>query len=666
MEMNALTIPRQIQDSVNRFGHRIALVNPSGMSGYKQHWTYQEMFDEATHIAQRLILQGILVGERIGLLSEGQAAWPICDIAIQCIGAISVPVYPSLPANQVAHIVRHSGMKGIFVQNHAQLAKLLVEADTLPDLAFVVVMETVKASDVLGNREGVSGDHPADASIGKEGLPPRFSQFLFAEWNESPITAPCQEAVQARMKAGNATDVATIVYTSGTTGVPKGVCLTHQNLLENIVGIQEIAPLSEVDKTLSYLPLSHIFERTAGQYDALVHGATICYSRGFQYIAEDFVSTRPTVLTTVPRLLDKIQEQVMQTMAKAPKWRYRLFQRALAAGSAARVGAVELVSDGSHAGGGAVSPASLPLRLRLYDRLVLRKIRAVFGGNLRMIVSGGAPLSVSTASFFAAVGLTIVEGYGMTETSPVVAVNSPSAPRIGWVGKILSNVEACIADDGELWVRGPSICQGYYHDEQATRDTMTDDGWLKTGDIGEIADGYLRITDRKKNLIVLSTGKKVTPAPIEAALTDNPYIDQALLLGQGQKYVTAIVVPNTDALTAWRIANGRSTPLLDNEEDDVTNAFLLKQTQLATMACAHFEQPKKILVIHTPFTIENGLLTPTLKVRGKAVATHYAGRIEKMYTEAVSSDATGIKPAGFGHESGSQVGNTGATTDTTH
>ncbi|MDQ0189984.1 long-chain fatty acid--CoA ligase [Alicyclobacillus cycloheptanicus] len=604
------SLPQMLARSVDSYETKSALLNPNTVGGYDA-WTYAELWRDVRNVACHLADRGVEHGDRVGILAETSAWWAIADFAIMSLGAVVVPIYPSLTPVQVEYNAHQSGMKGLFVQNQKQLKKLVeLPADALPELRFLVLFESTlddKGEWLLAEAER------------------RWQVDLFDDWRQTDAGLD-DAAFRERLQSIHRDDLATIVYTSGTTGLPKGTMLTHGNLLANVEGIREIVRVEPTDRSLSYLPLSHIFERTAGQFVALEAGSTIAYSRGFDFIAEDFRRMPPTVFTTVPRLLEKVQEQVMRNVEQGGAFKRWLFRRALACGTAARVE------------GRPVSAA----KLQFYDRVVFEKIRQATGGQLRMIISGGAPLPPYVGRFFAAVGFTVVEGYGMTETSPVVSVNPPEAPRLGTAGKVLSNVEARIAEDGELLVRGPSVMVGYYDDAAATAEAFTPDGWLHTGDIAELTpDGYLRITDRKKNLIVLSTGKKVVPAAIEVEILKDPYIDQVMLIGQGRKYVSAIVVPNEAMLKTLRTtAAGQTSAAAASEsasassaESGSLEAFLLKRIQEATAGFARFEQPKKVLIAKEPFTVENGQLTPSLKVRVKDVLKVYEQEIEALYAE---------------------------------
>jgi long-chain acyl-CoA synthetase len=598
---DAKNLVMMLQSTVHTFADKEALLSPNESGGYDT-WTYQRMWSDIESIALNLQAKGVQRGDRVGLLSDGRAAWPLCDFAILSLGACTVPIYPSIPPQQIEHIVRDSGMKGLFLEDVGQLKKLLqIPHDEVPQLQFVVLLEPDDTDETA-----------TTIAMAKE----RYDVYLFSSWT-SGVMPKKDSSWRAGWQEIDEHHLATIVYTSGTTGLPKGVLLTHGNLLANVRGIRQVFELRPTDRTLSYLPLSHIFERTAGQFVILSAGGTIVYSRGFSYITEDFLRMPPTVFTTVPRLLEKVLEITWKKVEASPNWRKRLFQNAVDAGMKARVKGERV----------------LPIKVQFYDRLVFSQIKAALGGRLRAIISGGAPLPKYVGEFFTAAGIAVAEGYGMTETSPVVCVNPPGAIHLGTAGKILPNVEVRIAEDGEVLVKGPSITKGYHNNEDATRNLFTEDGWMHTGDIGEVTeDGYLRITDRKKNLIVLSTGKKVTPAPIEGSILKSRLIDQALLIGQAYKFVSLIVVPNEDEVREWYHSRGQ-TPLPRQlwQSDKALYDMLMAEVQAATDGFAEFERPKKLLILEDTFTVENGCLTPTLKVKARVVLDKYEKEIEALY-----------------------------------
>lgn len=581
------SLPEALYATVAKYPNHLALSDPPSLS--KSTYTYTQMRQTIESIAQMLLELDVQKGDRVGLISAGRSWWPICDFAIMATGAVTVPVYPNVPASQIGFIVRHAGMAGVFVENKALYETLLkTHFDEPLALSFVVILQETDLADV------------------KQRAP--WPTFSYAAWCQAQV----REEVGRLPVEIRADDMATIVYTSGTTGTPKGVILTHGNILANFSGIRQRLVLEPTDVHLSYLPLCHIFERTCGQYVPLLSGASICYAECVDTIVQDFARVRPTVFTTVPRLLEKMQERVEAQMAAKGGIQLWVFRRALAAGTRARIDK-EAVS---------------PIALQVYEQLVYKKIRKVLGGRLRICFSGGAPLAKHVGQFFLALGLSICEGYGMTETSPVIAFNIPGQPRLGTVGQRLRNVEVRLAEDDELLVRGASVTPGYYRNPEANEEAFTEDGWFKTGDIATLsADGYIAITDRKKHLLVLSTGKKVTPAPIESDILQSAWIEQACLVGQGRKFVAVIVVPSDQLFTDL-------AKTLPADKAQIA-AFLQDEVARCTAHYAQFEQPKRVIVANEPFTVENGLLTPTLKVKNTAVYAAYQNEINHIYDHAV-------------------------------
>jgi long-chain acyl-CoA synthetase len=587
------TLPGMVKASAGRFTQQVALIDPVRESEYTT-FTYGDLWGNILKVATQLTLRGILPGDRVGLLANGRSWWPTCDIGIIATGAWTVPIYSSLPANQVQFIIAHSEMRGIIVENESQLAKVLEPSESgLSGLEFIVLLE----------------GEPSEFDKQRSDWP----IYSYSEW----LNAVCDEQViENRMSRIDPEDVASIVYTSGTTGLPKGVLLTHRNFLSNVKSISQVVRLSTSDIALSYLPLSHIFERTAGQFFTLSQGGTIAYSRGFSSIQEDLKYREPTIITTVPRLLEKVYERILVEVDKAGSIQKYLFKTAVREGKRVRV------RKEKNAG----------LMLSIFDKLVFQKIKNVFGKRLQLVVVGGAPMPPEVGEFFTAAGIVVLEGYGMTETSPVIAVNRLGDVQFGTVGRPVDNVSTLIAEDGELLVKGPNISQGYYKNDLATKELFTANGWLRTGDIAEFVENkYLKITDRKKNLLVLSTGKKVAPAPIESDILGSPFIDQILLIGQGRKYVSAIVVPAAEPVENWLKEHGKPAvrqPFVDNES---VYELLMREVAKKVGSYATFERPKKLLIVGEAFSVDNGLLTPTLKIRAKAVLAAYTAEIDALY-----------------------------------
>jgi long-chain acyl-CoA synthetase len=422
-------------------------------------------------------------------------------------------------------------------------------------------------------------------------------------------------------------EVVTILYTSGTTGDPKGVMLTHQNLYSNVIASSRILAVGTDDSTLSFLPLSHVFQRMV-DYLLFSSGCMIAYARSLEQVAEDLVLVKPTIVVSVPRLYEKVYAKVMESggvKGVLVRW-------------AEGVGAqwTDVTLEGRKPG------PFLAARHALADRIVFRKIRERVGGRLRFFVSGGAPLAPHINRFFYGAGITILEGYGLTETSPVTNVNSPEHFRIGTVGRPVPGTEIRIAEDGEILVRGPQVMKGYFKRPEATAEVLTEDGWFHTGDIGEIdRDGYLRITDRKKDIIVTAGGKNVAPQPIEGRLKSNRWVDQAVLVGDRRKFLSLLVVPDFAALAAWASEQGIESPDRATLLRHPKVKGLMEQEVLGELGdLARFEAPKKIVLIDREFTIEDGSLTPTQKVKRRVVEERYKDLIDSLYSDEAIEQTT--------------------------
>lgn len=562
--------------------------------------SYAELLERVHAVSVGLLELGIVPGDRVAVLSENRPEWAITDFACLAARCADVPVYPSLPPKQVEYILGDSGAVAVCVSTAAQLAKLREIRGALPAVRQVIGFDAgLAGTDVLG--------FEALAARGRSALASR------PRWREEALAAKPD-------------DLATLIYTSGTTGDPKGVMLTHGNIASNVAACLELLPLSQRDQCLSLLPLSHIFERMAGHYLMFEAGVVINYAEGFEQAARNLLEVRPTVCCAVPRLYEKTYSRAFEAASTGSPLARKLFFWAK------RVG--EQWAQRKLAG--KTIPIDLVLARLAADLLVYSRVRAKVGGKLRYFVSGGAPLASEIARFFYAAGMPIFEGYGLTETSPVISVNTPEHLKIGTVGLPLRNVEVRIADDGEILARGPSVMRGYWNKPVATREAIDPDGWFHTGDIGELdAEGYLRITDRKKDLIVTAGGKKIAPQPIEGLLKLNKFIANAVLLGDRRKFPIALLVPSFERLEAWAAAAG----LHWNSREELA-ALPRVEEQLAAEAkknlrdLAQFEVPKRFLILARDFSIENGELTPKLSVRRKIVEQHYAGSIEALYADA--------------------------------
>jgi long-chain acyl-CoA synthetase len=544
---------------------------------------------------------GIAKGDRVAILSENRPEWAFADFATLSAAAVDVPVYTTLTATQMAYILRDSGAKAIFVSTPALAAKIDEVRPQLPELKHVIRFEP----------------DPVPGTMSLDELRARGREALASE----------PDAVRRRAAEVRPDDLATLIYTSGTTGDPKGVMLTHHNLVSNVLASEKAIPiLGPSDVALSFLPLCHSFERTAGHNFMLHTGATIAYAESVNKVPENMLEVRPTVMCSVPRLYEKMYARVNERVAAGPPLRQKIFRWAIGVGAEVFGHAVARTKPG----------LLLKLKFAIADHLAFAKIKERTGGRLRFFVSGGAPLAREIAEFFGAAGLLICEGYGLTETSPVIAVNRPEWVKPGTVGPPLEGVEVKIAEDGEILTRGPHVMKGYYNKPEATAEAIDADGWFHTGDIGHLdPDGFLAITDRKKDLIVTSGGKNIAPQPIENRLKTNAFIAEVVMIGDKRNYATALVVPNFEALEAWAAKTGVSAPSREElvKKPDIVQHYLgLISFLVADLA--QYEQIKKVAVLPNEFSQESGELTPTLKVKRRVVAEKYRDVIEKMYSGA--------------------------------
>ena len=535
---------------------------------------------------------GIGRGEKFAMVAENRWEWAVADFAMMTAGIVSVPIYPTLPAEQVRYLLDHSESKGVLCSTREQLDKIQEIRGTLPGLGLVVAFDRV-------DEEGVT---PLDSLIGRD----------------DPSDEGRQQ-VQNALDSVAAGDLASIIYTSGTTGVPKGVMLSHGNIATNIR--DSTLDVDTEDTALSFLPLCHVAERLA-DYAYFKSGTTVAYAESIETVAANMGEVKPTVAVGVPRFYEKVYGRVMAAMAQAPPIRRKIFNWAVGVGKAAT----------PYRLAGKPLPGLLAFKHGLAEKLVFQKLRGRLGGRIRMFVSGAAPLARHLAEFFYALGLPICEGYGLTETSPLVSINTLENLKFGTVGKIIPNVEVRIAEDGEILVRGPNIMQGYFKLEEQTSEVMDGD-WFHTGDIGKLDDeGYLSITDRKKDMFKTSGGKYVVPAPIENQLKSSPLIETAVVIAQARNFPSALVVPDFAALRAW--ANSEGIAAADNRElcaDAAVSDRMMAEVNDHCRHMARFERIKKISLIPHDFSIDGGELTPTMKVRRKVVNEKYARQIEDIY-----------------------------------
>jgi long-chain acyl-CoA synthetase len=587
---------------MGRFQNRTMVGSARG--GTVRSVTGKEFFEGVRDLSLGLSALGMEPGERIAIIAESRPEWLSVDLAVLAAGAIPVPVYPTLSPSQVRYILKDSGVSIAVVSTKLQLEKIQEIRHELPALRAVVVMDPSAA-----------GQTPSVLSL--TDVAERGHARMVAEWGIAKQFRDVARAVKAEQ-------LATIVYTSGTTGEPKGVMLTHGGLVANVYAASRVFGLSESDVSLSFLPLSHTFERVVS-WIYLFSGVHVVFAESFDTVGRDIGLARPTVVTGVPRVYEKLYARIMEKGSSAPGLRGTLFRWAVGAGTRKARATLR---------GRSAGPLDR-LQASIADTLVFQKVRDGLGGRVRYLVSGGAPLGADIAEFFGALGLPIIEGYGLTETPAALTVNQPDAPRIGTVGKALPGIELRIAEDGEILARGPNVMPGYYNKPEATADVLKD-GWFYTGDIGTLdAEGYLSITDRKKDLLVTSGGKKIAPQPIEATLKRSPLVAEALLLGERRKFAAVLLAPDFAALERRLKALGR--PPGTREElvtrDDVV-ALYQEIVDALNRELSQFERIKRIAILPTEFTIESGELTPTLKVKRKVVEERWRDTIEALYRES--------------------------------
>jgi long-chain acyl-CoA synthetase len=578
-------------------------------------------------LASYLVSVGAAAGDRIAIFSENRIEWQISAFAIQLAGCVDVPIYATSSKHQIHHVLADSGAKAAFVSGTDMLAKLLAAAPRGFEGAIVF---DAPAQGGVPDAHAASTGPAAPSASGASAVSsaaPLVVPLSVALAKGEDLHRKDPEALAARTRAVRPGDLSSLVYTSGTTGDPKGVMLTHGNFSSNIVACLSIVGFDERDIALSFLPLSHVFERMA-EYLYLAAGGGIAYTESMDTIAANLLEVRPTVICAVPRVLEKLHAKILENVERQSALRRRLFAWAVATGKA-RLG---------HVLAGRPVPPLLAARVALAERFVFSRIKERLGGRVRLLVSGGAPLARELAEFFLGAGVVVLEGYGLTESSPVIALNAPGRLRPGTVGQVIPGVEVRIAADGEILARGPNIMKGYFGDEEATR-AMIRDGWLATGDIGSLdADGFLAITDRKKDLIVTSGGKNVAPQPIESALKESRYIANAVLLGDRRKYIGALIVPDLAAIENQLSAGGgekvpraaTSSDLLKRPE---VLALIQEEVDRVNGRLASYEQIRRFVLLDRDLSAEAGELTPTLKVRRRTLLETRREAIAAIYQE---------------------------------
>ncbi len=592
---------------------------PSPNAEYKT-VTWDTVKQDVTAVASYLLDQGIEKDDRIAILSENRYEWMVVDLAIQMVGAINVSLYTTLPPNQCEFILKDSEAKIFFVSTGIQLKKAVKIFDNCPDLKSIIAFDEPKV------KKYIKGDQVK-----------LFDTICAAGMRaESNV----REELKKRSGSVKSEDVATFIYTSGTTGQPKGVMLTHRNIVSNVKAAHDCISISEEDRCLSFLPLCHSFERTAGYYAMIAGGAEIYYAESVDTVARNMTEVHPTIVVSVPRLFEKMYNLVNKSVKEGSAIQQSIFSWALNVGEKHWKGKRGLVS----------------LQKKIADKLVFDKLKERTGGRIRFFVSGGAALPSEIGMFFMAAGLNIIEGYGLTETSPVMCCNPYGQEVMGTVGQVINGVTVGIqrledgkilaqvsgedyptdvtCEAGEILNRGPNTMKGYWKNEEATREMIDDDGWLHTGDVGHFVNGRLKITDRIKHMIVNAGGKNIYPGPIEDMFKTSPWIDQLVVVGEKKAFMAALIVPDFEALEKYakeqQISYSGMDDLLKNEA--ILNLYNKEIRGFSTELASH-EKIRDFRLVSNEFTVETGELTPTLKVKRRIIEDKYAHLINDIFSE---------------------------------
>ena len=573
------TIPEIFFQTAEKFSQKPALLTKE--SGVYFSYTFEQVAKKVKIFSQTLLGLGIQKGEKVAILSENRPEWAIADFGIMSIGAITVPLHTTFNPKAISNVLNHSEAKAVVVASTDLLLKILLFQKELPFLEKIIYVE--KLNDDLK----------------------KVSDKKILNWDDLVAQAEFKDFVPKNL---NSEDVCTIIYTSGTTGNPKGVMLSHRNLLENVEAVKRAVPIKTSDLFLSFLPLSHVLERLAGYYVPLLTGASIAYAENIKKLSQNLKETKPTILISVPRIFEKFYDVIQDKIASSSVFKQNLFHWALKRKS----------SGFSH---------------WLADHLIFKKIRNQLGGRLRLTVSGGASLNKKIAKFFLKIGILILEGYGLTETSPVISVNQENDFKFGTVGKTLDNIKVKISPEKEILIQGPSLMKGYYKDLTETQKAINKDNWFHTGDLGFIdQEGFLTVIGRKKEMLVTSGGKNIWPEVIEKEINHDPYVSQSMVIGHNRKFISALIVPDWGEVKNFLKAKNL---LVKAPEELVKSPEMLdlfrERIELINRNFSHFEDIVRFKLIVDEFSQEREELTPTLKLRRQLIEKHYQQAIEEMY-----------------------------------
>lgn len=592
------TLPRLFQMAANKHNRADAL-------SYKKDGKWHqissgEMIRRIENIALGLYALGLRKGDKAAIFAANSPEWTFADAGCQFAGVIDVPIYTTLAESAVCYISNDSGSRVFFIENKETFDRL---DGIIPDCKTI---ETF----VFFDGSGIEMDNAITLAD--------------LEARGEKLGAEKPGLIEDLVSAIEPTDLATLIYTSGTTGEPKGVMLSHTNLISNIIDAGEKYSFSEKDIPLSVLPLSHVFERN-GMYLYILHGMAVHYAQSIDKVPDNLKEVRPTIFVGVPRIFEKVYSKAKLKAAESGGLKEKMFDWAI---DIAKEVALRNEEDRKIS-------FFLGVKHSLADKLVYSKLRAFFGGRLRFCITGGAALSDEIFLIFTGAGIRIMQGYGLTETSPVISSNNPIDTRLGTVGKPINNVKVRIAEDGEIEASGPGIMQGYYNKEEATHEAFTEDGWFRTGDIGKIdADGFITITDRKKELFKTSGGKYIAPSPIEQMIKGSRFVNQVVLVGNERKFASALIVPNFELLESYsKLKNLGLNSHTEMCQSPTIIDLLERQVAGLTEGLARFETVKKIAILENELTVEGGELTPTLKVKRRVVDEKYKDVIEKLYAE---------------------------------